>query len=865
MRRATERRRSRWLAGSAVRRTAGAVLALGALAVAAGGAAETEDCAAFAALTDEPLFCGVVAEPDPIPEGRRCAELSHRMTWWKLKLDAESAGRPVAALELANQASFLHSSLISPVLGTPKDFGLDLLDRAEEALHKAVADSPDDDLHLLALVLFYETWIERTGWDAGPEEVRQGIRDRATTYARQLLALARERGVSDEIWPAVEERTGFSARAAVLALWLSEDPRNPHLLAALGQELEDPGARAALFRVALDSPELTTTEPEMAAWLLQERLRALFQVGMVERALGDLERAPAPVRELVLAGASGTVELTTGSLRTEGTHEDLRLELAAAHAVAGHDRQAVEVLATLPPADRFPPTRRFTHDPAVREPLRAWVDRSLVQRLVAAGADGPDVDPFDLLITFLGLRELHLPESVLWLEVGARIAEGAGYPQIARELRTRSCGRLRRDPGPELRRLDLFGGLPGAAATERAALAAEVDDQLARLATVVESLAPEEPWLRPASCSPPPGTAPFRELPAGIEVVRIPGEFSIYSSLSGRPVGPTIRIGPDPVPPDLTTTALSHIDTVELAGRAVLVGLTWPVPPRGGLGERETGYWASLSEDGGARWRGLHATGLWVRRPFEVIVGSELNRWTEDGIEIEVGLAEDGARIGLPDLPAGSRALLRLDPSTIFADRDGDGLSDLDEEWIGTEPELPDSDGDTIGDGTDLMPRSGDGPTSGAVPEEAFATALRRILFPHGDTPLPPFQDDSISLNRLPQPSPQPPTEPAPRNLGPEETVFLAAVGAPLDRFETPLRVSVLDVPPAFVHDAVEIRVFELDRERRNALVVWSRGTESEWGPIGGRFLMTLRDGGWAVPVEVRGGRCQVERKLEER
>ena len=64
-----------------------------------------------------------------------------------------------------------------------------------------------------------------------------------------------------------------------------------------------------------------------------------------------------------------------------------------------------------------------------------------------------------------------------------------------------------------------------------------------------------------------------------------------------------------------------------------------------------------------------------------------------------------------------------IDPRAVFADRDGDGLTDLTEAAFGTDPRLPDTDGDGVPDGRDPAPRAK--PAAGGDDGQVTAEMLR--------------------------------------------------------------------------------------------------------------------------------------------
>lgn len=106
----------------------------------------------------------------------------------------------------------------------------------------------------------------------------------------------------------------------------------------------------------------------------------------------------------------------------------------------------------------------------------------------------------------------------------------------------------------------------------------------------------------------------------------------------------------------------------------------------------------------------------------------------QNGQPVPQGSAADGADFGSGDSAGATNA--PLDPALV--DRDGDGLTDAQEQGMGTDPLLRDTDGDSVSDEEEV--RSGTDPLvfSPPIPEPG----------PEGDTPAPT--------------APTPPPEPEP-------------------------------------------------------------------------------------------------------
>jgi hypothetical protein len=143
--------------------------------------------------------------------------------------------------------------------------------------------------------------------------------------------------------------------------------------------------------------------------------------------------------------------------------------------------------------------------------------------------------------------------------------------------------------------------------------------------------------------------------------------------------------------------------------QAAAISLSQTVDPVGELGEG--GYWLHLSEDGGRSWGQPLYLGLQQFEPYVVVSQSRLPLIAGRRVQIEVEVREiDPASVTFPPIALKAKRVARniyieLSLDEIQRDSDGDGLTDLLEEKLGTDPKDPDTDHDGLVDGVDPLPQ----------------------------------------------------------------------------------------------------------------------------------------------------------------
>jgi hypothetical protein len=142
---------------------------------------------------------------------------------------------------------------------------------------------------------------------------------------------------------------------------------------------------------------------------------------------------------------------------------------------------------------------------------------------------------------------------------------------------------------------------------------------------------------------------------------------------------------------------------------AVAISISPDVDPMGEVGSG--GYWLHLSNDGGKHWDKRLYLGLQMYFPYIVADSSPLPLLNGGKLQLAVQVREiDSGSITFP--PVDLRFKRKVDNiyiemplDDIRKDSDGDGLTDLLEDKLRTDPLNPDTDGDGIIDGLDSLPQ----------------------------------------------------------------------------------------------------------------------------------------------------------------
>ena len=363
------------------------------------------------------------------------------------------------------------------------------------------------------------------------------------------------------------------------------------------------------------------------------------------------------------------------------------------------------------------------------------------------------------------------------------------------------------------------------------------------MALELERLRPDESWIHPLGCRTA-GRPEAEEEEDGAPSPLPPGGSIGVSDRRARPVDYEKPISHLPAAdPSLAGLALPDgmppVAVLRRGAEVTVVAL--PNEPDEGWG---LDYLLLRSPDGGRSWTPPVASGVAIRAPFEVLAGSRRHRATGDEIELHAVLFSRHPSVA--DLDSGARVVLTLPAGEMTRDRDGDGLSNVDEAAIGLAPDRADSDGDGVDDAHDRLSVPGSPGYASREVEAILALAVGHAF----DT----FRKEPGRSVELPADDPIPASA----------TRWIAGAEMPLSALETHLRVVLLDDAGARrireLDEAVlEVTLLAIDSVGDRAVVAWrDRWAPGAWAPDSRGRLYLERDDerGWHGVDLVSGGGC---------
>lgn len=618
------------------------------------------------------------------------------------------------------------------------------------------------------------------------------------------------------------ERVGegpYPLQAQIVLAALSSRPSDPVLWDLAAKASPDVAWKIAFqeeaFRVRLASPSSSSDTPATPV-LATRWLSRLLANGFLHRALVAYRELPPGIRASIdsaaLGGGPGP--------------GDLRLELAVAAFLDGDRETAGRLL------------RLATPDPVAERPpeRQVWQDtRLILRRLLEHALAAPSDDGFDLLtepFQGLGPFDRELARSLLT----ARLAQREAYPALAAYELDRVASLLRDESEP----FEPDASLPAHVQTRKDGIGADRESLLRGLedeARTAEAAArtalgpdPMAPGIARLLAATP--AAPIfaeRPLPKGIKPVRLSDE-KIEARLKEEAQRAQLPSG-------------LYVVRVERKGeRIAAIVASQALDP---VGEISAGaYWVLLSEDGGATWGAPLYTGLRINQPYVVRRVSNLPLFDGDRLRLEVEVRElDSSLISFPpiSLPVKRSAeglFLELPLAALTRDSDEDGLTDLAETRLLTDPHAADSDGDGLADGGDLLPGSPQADDASTA-TQALAAVVKRIAGVGGRALIEGVDGTPAGVTCCGRRAGPPVVEPTVFFIG-ERPLF---AGLRPDR-----RVVVLTRAEAEAAEKtfgpffpLQIELFLFDHSGRRALVIWS----ASWQ--GGTLNLEEKDGQWTV------------------
>jgi hypothetical protein len=242
------------------------------------------------------------------------------------------------------------------------------------------------------------------------------------------------------------------------------------------------------------------------------------------------------------------------------------------------------------------------------------------------------------------------------------------------------------------------------------------------------------------------------------------------------------------------------------------------------------GVWFARTEQG--HWTRPVYLGLRQYFPYVVTPGSKLPLFRGDVLQLEVRIREiDPSSITFPPIATGllrsaDGLYLTIDLARARADRDEDGLSDVEEIALGLDPASADTDGDGLPDGRDPLPLTAYRADVAAADRAVGRAVINRVL-----------HHDAEAMVTGPTPDTTHTRAGAVFLVG-DPNLFAGISSAPFRLVVyTDADLRALDRGPAPFYAPKIIRMFSsLDGRRR--YVEWS----AKWA--GGRFLVICQTGG---------------------
>lgn len=481
-------------------------------------------------------------------------------------------------------------------------------------------------------------------------------------------------------------------------------PGHPLLLlkSATLEASEGNSAMAVALADAAYREGKTQTNAAFRGLAVAHELDVLIRVGAITTALEVWQSLPDPMKSSALSPKEKSITVGSETCEIEAV-PDLCYSLALAFHLEGKPTEALKILEDAPPI----PKARENEIPGNTLDESLTLQRDILLRMIRPSQE----DPFDLMVR-LNNHSSNFAESTAWVRALKAFAEREkcieALPQRDEDrVREMSASPSTVSWPPELvnRAAELGHSFPAPESFNSIQPTTKDSDPAAAL--IHASLAR-------------PRLAAFRELPLPKGIKPSTSSEDEQSKTLEKLLKRVHFEGP-----------LSVVRAEMVDREVVVVGMSQALDPVGEVSPG--GYWVIRSHNRGQTWEKPLYLGLQVYRPYVVKPISALPMLTKDFLQLEVGIRElDETSVTFP--PVGLRTLrtadgifLQISWAELEKDSDGDGLTDLAEEKLLTDPNSRDTDGDGLNDGEDPLPLVG---LSLKPPEEetqAMAAILKGI------------------------------------------------------------------------------------------------------------------------------------------
>jgi hypothetical protein len=499
--------------------------------------------------------------------------------------------------------------------------------------------------------------------------------------------------------------------ADLLMAALTKQPDRPEIWLEAATYADNPAWKIVAYEEA--ARLLGRHKEQVAQWLAaaaaESALKLDVEYGQFERASAMLAGLPAAVRTEVESGSTGSIKSNFAGAVIEGDLEDLRLDLAMLHLVRGDMAGADRWLAAVKPGTPggapvravAPPAAGVAASPATAKGAAPEAKGgaqtnpdSMLYRILAAWRLAPG-DAFEVLTQVVEIGGIR-GERYL---APAAVARRGGYPVLEQRFNAQAMTYLQDLTPPAAERKLAPPGI--------AAAATALEAQIAKLAVRIE-----KDWERSinetsAVLGPDPLAPTVDRLLRAPLLTTFPEHPLPAGGAAPAPAAKVWRSGEAWLPPDLAERFL--VVRGEQMGQQVVVIAK-------SLDFGSAAYWVVLSSDGRATWSKPLYAGVELARDYFVPEASNLPLLAGDHLHVEVGrqepkpaVADPGdagaATAKKPPAPPAQGIYLDIPIATLERDSDGDGLTDLAEERLITDPADPDTDHDGVPDGVDTLPQ----------------------------------------------------------------------------------------------------------------------------------------------------------------